>query len=335
VRYPATVERSAILVTGGAGYVGSVTVEHLVARGTPVVVLDDLSTGHRKAVPAGVPLVQGDVADIALVTEVVRGRDVGACVHFAARSLVGASVADPAQYWLHNVGGGLRFFEALRRAGVARVVLSSTAAVYGDQAAQPIPESAPTRPTNPYGWTKLALEQALFSYEAAYGFRAIALRYFNAAGATDARGEDHRPETHLIPLVLQTALGQRGPLSVFGADYDTPDGTAIRDYVHVSDLANAHLAALDRLADGAPSAALNLGSGAGASVRQVIETARRVTGVPIPTQMAARRPGDPARLVADTALAAATLGWTPSRSELDTIIESAWRWRRAHPEGYG
>jgi UDP-glucose 4-epimerase len=324
-----------VLVTGGAGYIGSVVVEELQAAGAErIVVLDDLSKGHRGAVPPGALLVEGSIADRRLVAETCRAERVDAAIHLAASSLVPESVRDPARYYDHNVAASLALLDGLRAAGVARFVLSSTAAVYGEPDASPITEDFPTRPTNPYGETKRVLEAALGWYAAPYGLSFASLRYFNAAGATERNGEDHDPETHLIPLVLAAARGERGAVAIFGDDYPTPDGTCIRDYVHVVDLADAHLRALRRLADGGASRAYNLGSGTGMSVRQVLDAVGRAAGRPVPHGVSGRRPGDPARLVAESRRAREELGWQPGRS-LDEIVDTAWRWHTRHPAGFG
>ncbi|MDX1691574.1 MAG: UDP-glucose 4-epimerase GalE [Acidimicrobiia bacterium] len=317
-----------VLVTGGAGYIGSVTVDALLASGEQVVVLDDLSEGHRDAVAADAVLVEGRAGDIDLVRDVVERHEVDACVHFAAFTAVGDSVANPAKYFENNVIQGVALFTALVDAGVRTIVLSSTAAVYGEPDDVPIPETAPLRPTNPYGRTKRFLEEVLADYETAYGARSVALRYFNAAGATERRGEVHDPETHLIPNVLKAARGERD-LAVFGDDYPTPDGTAVRDYVHVADLADAHVLALDHLRDGGDSDRINLGSGSGFSVLEVIGAARRVTGAEIPFTVQGRRAGDPPVLVASSKRAREVLGWNPSRTDLAEIVRSAWVWMEA------
>lgn len=324
----------AVLVTGGAGYIGSVFVEVFSQRGGEVVILDDLYRGHRSAVPDGVPFYEGKAGDAELVRSIAERHTFEACVHFGALTYVGESVTEPARYFQNNFCQAAALFEALVKAGVKQFVFSSTAAVYGEPAQVPIPETHPQRPVNPYGWSKFFVERLLESFDRAYGARFVALRYFNAAGATGQRGEDHRPETHLVPLVLQTALGQRPDVSVFGGDYPTPDGAAIRDYVHVADLADAHLKALEYLRRGGGSQCLNLGTGRGYSVLEVLETARRVTGRPIPAKMAPRRAGDPARLVAQADLAREVLGWKPACSDLESIIRSAWDWHRGHPNGY-
>jgi UDP-glucose 4-epimerase len=323
-----------VLVTGGAGYVGSVSVEQLIAAGHSVTVLDSLVTGHRAAVPEGAVLVEASLGDGPALERALREDGIEAVLHCAARALVGESVAQPALYYRENLVGGVTLLDAMHRAGVSRLVFSSSAAVYGSPESTPITEDQPQRPINPYGETKLAFERALAWYGQAYGMRALALRYFNVAGATESRGEDHDPETHLIPNVLGAALG--GPaLSVLGDDYETPDGTCIRDYIHVSDLADAHAAALDLSASLAPGLeACNLGSGSGFSVAQVIAAAERVIGRAVPRQTAPRRPGDPPVLVASNARARELLGWTPRRGTLDEMIGSAWQWRQGHPDGY-
>lgn len=323
-----------ILVTGGAGYIGSVTVEQLRRAGRRVAVLDNLSRGHRAAVLPDVPLYVGDVGDGELVRRIIREQDVTDCIHFAALALVPESVAQPALYYENNVCQCRTLLDALREAGVRRFVFSSTCATYGLPQAVPMTEDHPQQPITPYGWSKLFVERMLADDDRAYGMRFVALRYFNAAGATDDHGEDHEPETHLIPNVLRAALGQAEAVQVYGDDYPTPDGTAVRDYIHVGDLATAHIAALDALAAGRPSAFLNLGTGRGHSVLEVIAAARRITGHPIPVQLSARRPGDPPQLVADPRAAQAYLNWRPACSDLEHIIASAWRWRRRRPDGY-
>jgi UDP-glucose 4-epimerase len=324
----------AILVTGGTGFIGSATVERLLAKGERVVVLDDLYRGHRAAVEKDVPLYQGRVGDGALVARIASEHKVEACVHFAALTYVGESVHDPQRYFENNLEQGIAFVGALLAAGVKKVVLSSTAAVYGNPTEIPITESCPQWPVNPYGWSKLMMERLLASYDTAYGLKSISLRYFNAAGATERCGELHEPESHLVPNVLKAASGELPFLSVFGTDYPTPDGTAVRDYVHVADLAEAHILAIEHLRRGGESEALNLGSGDGYSVMQVIETARAVTGKPIPTKIEGRRAGDPPKLVADARKAGKSLGWKPTKSDLASILRSQWEWRQKHPNGY-
>jgi UDP-glucose 4-epimerase len=324
-----------VLVTGGAGYVGSVVVEELIAAGAArVVVLDDLSKGHAGAVPPAATLVRGDVADAPRVRALCRDHAIDAVVHMAARSLVGESVGDPSSYYASNVTKGLALLDALVESGVRRLVFSSTAAVYGEPSSSPITEDLPAAPTNPYGDTKRALERALHWYDRAYGLRSVSLRYFNAAGATERNGEQHDPETHLIPIVLDVARGRRGSVSVFGEDYPTADGTCVRDYVHVADLARAHVLAIQGL-ETRGSAVYNLGSGGGYSVRQVIDAAREVTGREVRTASAPRRPGDPAVLVASSDRIRRELGWEPRKQDLRTILADAWSWLLAHPNGYG
>ncbi|MEV5511221.1 UDP-glucose 4-epimerase GalE [Streptomyces orinoci] len=311
------------LVTGGAGYIGSVVTDRLLAAGHRVTVLDDLSTGHRDAVPEGAHFVEGRVQEVARWLD----GSFDAVLHFAASSQVGESVARPEKYWRNNVGGSLELLDAMRGAGVRTLVFSSTAATYGEPAVVPITEDAPTAPTNPYGAGKLAVDQMIGAECAAHGLGAVSLRYFNVAGAYGRYGERHAPETHLIPLVLQVALGEREAIAVNGADYPTPDGTCVRDYLHVADLAEAHLLALEAARPG-EHLVCNLGNGNGFSVREVIETARKVTGHPIPETAAARRPGDPAVLVASAERARRLLGWQPARGDLAGIIADAWEFAR-------
>jgi UDP-glucose 4-epimerase len=324
----------AVLVTGGAGYIGSAFVEQLLDAGEAVVVLDDLSRGHREAVDPRAAFVRGRTGDAALVERLAREHAVDACAHFAAFAYVGESVTEPARYYDNNFTQAAVLFEALARAGVRRVVFSSTCATYGVPREVPIPESHPQWPINPYGWSKLFVERLLADFDRAYGLRFVALRYFNAAGATRRCGEAHVPETHLIPLVLAAAAGRRGPVSVFGEDYDTADGTAVRDYIHIEDLAEAHLLALAHLRRGGASQFLNLGNGKGYSVLEVIEAVRRVSGLDVPHTMGPRREGDPPRLVGEATKAREVLGWVPRRPDLDDIIRSAWEWMQAHPRGY-
>lgn len=313
-----------LLVTGGAGYVGSVCATRLVETGHEVVVLDDLSTGHADAVPAGCRFVEGDIVDAAgpLLAEGFDG-----VLHFAAKSLVGESMQDPAKYWQGNVVTTLRLLDAMREHGTPRLVFSSTAATYGEPDEVPIKESAPTRPTNTYGATKLSIDHAISSYAAAHGLAAVSLRYFNVAGAYGGAGERHTVETHLIPIVLQVALGQREQVQMYGDDWPTEDGTCVRDYIHVADLADAHLLAVEQARAG-EHRIFNLGSGTGFSVKQVIDTCRAVTGHPIPAAMAPRRAGDPAVLVASSELAQQALGWKPQRNDLAEIVGDAWEFTR-------
>jgi UDP-glucose 4-epimerase len=327
-------EQASILVTGGAGYIGSATVEMLLAEGRRVVVLDNLVYGHREALFEGVPFYQGSIGNQELIKHIVLKHGVNSCIHFAAFAYVGESVEKPALYYENNVAQGIGLLNALLAANVKQLVFSSTCATYGEPRVLPLEEGHPQNPTNPYGASKLFMERIMGDYARAYGLRFVALRYFNAAGATRRCGEDHTPETHLIPLVLSAAQGKRPYISVFGRDYPTPDGTCVRDYIHVSDLASAHLAALDYLGRGGESAAFNLGNGQGYSVLEVIETARRVTGKEIEVRFEARRPGDPSHLVADASRAAEILGWQPRYASLEEIIGTAWQWHESHPEGY-
>ena len=315
-----------IAVTGGAGYIGSVVTEVLVDEGHEVLVLDNLSKGHRDAVrDAAFEVV--DIADSAAVTRHLRTFACEAVIHMAADSLVGESVTAPAKYYANNVTAGLRLLDAMREANVGRLVFSSTAAVYGEPRKQPIAEQDPTEPTNPYGETKLAFERALRWYAAAYGLSSISLRYFNAAGATERNGERHDPETHLIPLILQAAIGGRPHVTLFGDDYPTPDGTCVRDYIHVEDLARAHVLAMHALGEPGVCRAYNLGcGGSGYSVREVIDVARRITGEHVAVQVAPRRAGDPAVLVASSDRIRRDLHWQPRHQNLDSIVGSAWRW---------
>ncbi len=323
-----------VLVTGGAGYVGSHAVARLLRSGHEVCVYDDLSRGHARAVPEGL-LVEGVLADGAVLTATLREHRIEAVMHFAAYALVAESVADPALYYRNNVVGTLSLLDAMRAAQVGRIVFSSTCATYGEPARVPIPEDAPQHPVNPYGFTKLAIERALADYARAYGFGYAALRYFNACGAMPDGdlGEDHDPETHAIPLALRVALGQADHFTLFGDDYPTPDGTCIRDYIHVDDLAEAHVRALDRLEPGR-GLCLNLGTGRGFSVREVVDACRRVTGREISVQVGPRRPGDPPELVAEADRAKVVLDWEPRYVDLDAIVATAWAWHRSHPEGF-
>ncbi|OPC82896.1 UDP-glucose 4-epimerase GalE [Embleya scabrispora] len=321
-----------LMVTGGAGYVGSVVAAHLVEAGHDVVVLDDLSTGHRDAVPEKAEFVRGRVQDAAGHLDA----SFDAVLHFAASSLVGESVTHPGKYWHNNVGGSLALLDALRTHGIDRFVFSSTAAVYGAPEVSPIPEDAPSAPTNPYGASKAAVDQLIASYCAAYGLRAVSLRYFNVAGAYGRYGERHTTETHLIPLALQVPHGTRGSVALYGTDYPTPDGTCVRDYIHVADLADAHLLALDATAEGGAATGhlvCNLGNGTGFSVRDVVDAVRAVTGCAVPTHEAPRRAGDPPVLVASADRARELLGWRPSRTSLEDIVADAWSFLREGEAG--
>lgn len=314
-----------LLVTGGAGYVGSVCAAVLVEKGHDVTIIDNFSTGNREAIPEQARLVEGDVADVA--REVLSEGGFDGVLHFAARSLVGESVEAPADYWQHNVVTTLQLLNAMREFGVTNLVFSSTAATYGEPAQVPITETMPTQPTNPYGASKLAIDYMITSYAQAYGLGATSLRYFNVAGAYGSIGENREVETHLIPLVLQVALGHRDKIFIFGDDYDTADGTAVRDYIHIRDLADAHVLALESNAAGTHRI-YNLGSGDGYSVKQVIEACREVTGHPIPAELAPRRAGDPATLVASSEKIKSELGWDPRRTDLTTIVTDAWNFTR-------
>ena len=322
------------LVTGGAGYIGSILVEQMRIRNEAVVVLDDLSRGHRAAVNPETPFYEGCISDRALVTEICRNHEIDACIHFAAFAYVGESVGEPRLYFENNVTKGIALLGALLEAGVRRFVFSSTCATYGEPQRIPIDEQHPQQPANPYGWSKLFMERILDAYDRAYGLKFVALRYFNASGAIPLKGEDHATETHLIPNVLRAAMGKLPSVSVFGSDYPTPDGTAIRDYIHVVDLGDAHILALEYLQNGGQSEYINLGTGHGYSVMEVIETARSVTGRRIEAAMEPRRPGDPSRLVANSEKARSVLGWNPKYESLEPIIGSAWEWHRDHPDGY-
>ena len=325
----------AVLVTGGAGYIGSHAVAALLEKGEQVVVVDNLQQGHKEAVLGG-KLYVGDLRDADFLAKVFEENDIDGVIHFAANSLVGESMQNPGKYYHNNVYGTLCLLEQMNKAGVKRIVFSSTAATYGEPERVPIDEFDRTVPTNAYGETKLAMERMIRWFDVAHGIKFVSLRYFNAAGAHEGGriGEDHSPESHLVPLVLQVALGQREHISVFGDDYATDDGTCVRDYIHVSDLADAHLLALERLRQGGESGIYNLGSGNGYSVKQVIDVSRRVTGHPIPAKIEPRRAGDPATLVASSRRAREELGWNPKREKLEDIIASAWQWHNRHPQGY-
>ena len=319
-----------ILVAGGAGYIGSCTVEYLLEKGHEVAVYDALLNGHRAAVDSRAKFYYGNLADTDELNRVMKEFSPEGVIHFAAFIEVGESMKDPGKYFTNNVGNAINLAEAAARANVRKLVFSSTAAVYGMPDVVPINEKLPKAPINPYGRSKLMFEQVLDWYQKIYGMQYTALRYFNAAGATAVHGEDHHPETHLIPLVIQAAMGVRPSISIFGTDYKTTDGTCIRDYVHVLDLAQAHLLALEQ--DG--SDAFNLGSGMGYSVRQVIDTVRKVSGKEFAVKEEARRPGDPDALIADSTKAKTVLGWKPQYDNLETIVRSAWEWRQVHPNGY-
>ncbi|UZW66431.1 UDP-glucose 4-epimerase GalE [Priestia flexa] len=326
----------AVLVCGGAGYIGSHTVAELLNKGKDVVVVDNLQKGHKEAILEGVRLYVGDLRDTEFLDEVFQENEIESVVHFAADSLVGESVTDPLTYYDNNVYGALCLLKVMNKHGVKHIVFSSTAATYGEAKNFPILEDDPTEPTNPYGETKLAIEKMLKWSEKAYGLRYVVLRYFNVAGAhMDGKlGEDHTPETHLIPIILQVALGKREHISIFGADYDTKDGTCIRDYIHVTDLADAHVLAIEKLARDNTSGTYNLGNGNGFTVKEVIDAARKVTNHSIPAIVAPRRAGDPAKLVASSQRAMDELGWNPRYTSMEQMIESAWKWFQAHPEGY-
>ncbi|MCA0970724.1 UDP-glucose 4-epimerase GalE [Halobacillus litoralis] len=325
-----------VLVVGGAGYIGSHAVWQLVDRGRDVVVVDRLSTGHRGAVAPEVPFYEGDIRDRAFLRSVFQKEKVEAVIHFAANSLVGESMEKPLEYFDNNVYGTQVLLEVMKEFDVKNIVFSSTAATYGEPDVVPITEEMPTKPENTYGETKLTMEKMMKWCDKAFGMKYVSLRYFNVAGArsTTEIGEDHRPETHLIPIILQVALGQRDHITVFGDDYDTPDGTCIRDYIHVEDLIDAHILAVDYLADGGESDVFNLGSSRGFSVKEMIDTAREVTGHEIPAEMGDRRAGDPSKLIASSDKAQKVLGWNPKRTDVHTIIEDAWRWHQKYPKGY-
>jgi UDP-glucose 4-epimerase len=319
-----------ILVTGGAGYIGSICVEDLLNRGHDVTVFDNLTEGHRKAVDQRAKFVQGDLADKTGVSQVIGTEQPAAVMHFAAKALVGESMQNPSKYFFNNVSCGLNLLDAMVEHGVKRFVFSSTCATYGIPEAIPIDELAPQKPVNPYGESKLIFEKILSWYDQIHGLVFAALRYFNAAGATEAFGEDHRIETHLIPCVLQVPLGKREHAQVFGPDYPTPDGSCIRDYIHVTDLAQAHALALEVKESGF----FNLGIGGGVSVLEVIEACRKVTGKDIPIVNQPRRPGDPPRLIASAQKAREVLGWRPQFEQITDIVSSAWNWHLRHPKGY-
>lgn len=321
-----------ILVVGGAGYIGSVTVDQLLDAGHDVTVLDSLVAGHRGALNPAAEFVQADVREEEALNRLFAAHSFHAVINYGGYIIAPESVRQPGRYFANNIGGAIVLLNAMITFGVTRFVFSSSAAVYGEPQLNPIPEEHPMSPINPYGETKAAVERLLPWYEKQFGLNSVSLRYFNAAGATTRVGEDHRPETHLIPNVLQAALGQRPAIALFGTDYPTRDGTCVRDYIHVSDLAAAHLLALDKTETG--SAAYNLGSGVGFTNREVIDAARHVTGADIPVNEEPARPGDPAELVASSDRARADLGWEPQHPDIEDIIETAWRWHTDHPKGY-
>ncbi len=323
-----------VLVVGGAGYIGSHAVRLLLDAGHTVWVYDNLSRGHRQAVPEGL-LIEGGMSEQEKLINVLKDKKIEAVMHFAAFALVNESVNDPALYYRNNVVCAIDLLDAMRAAGVNKIVFSSTTATYGEPDLIPIPETTPQEPINPYGYTKLVFETALADYASAYGLSYAALRYFNAAGARPdgTIGEDHDPETHIIPIVLQVALGQRDKITIFGDDYATPDGTCVRDYIHVDDLGDAHLKALDRLEPG-KGLCVNLGTGRGTSVREIVEACREVTGHAIPEVMGQRREGDPPELIADARLAKQLLGWEAKYMDAKSIVETAWNWHQSHPKGY-
>jgi UDP-glucose 4-epimerase len=322
-----------VLVTGGAGYIGSVVVEELLHDGHEIVAYDNLAKGHRDSISPKVKLIEEDLLETERLSEALRTHAIEAVIHMAADSLVGESVQKPEKYYRTNVAGGLSLLDAMKDAGVKRLVFSSTAAVYGEPEKQPIEETDATNPTNPYGETKLAFERALRWYDHAHGMRYASLRYFNAAGASERCGEWHDPETHLIPLVLQAAIGRRPRVDIYGDDYPTRDGTCVRDYIHVIDLARAHVLALGILND--RSAIYNLGCGGdGYTVKDVIDVAAEVTGREIPTKIVGRRAGDPAVLIASSSRIKTDLGWSPKFQDMRKIVDSAWQWLQAHPRGY-
>lgn len=320
-----------IFVTGGAGYIGSICVEEMLNRGHEVAVFDNLTEGHRAAIDARAAFYEADLADRDAVARAIKEAAPDAAMHFAANALVGESMTNPSKYFRNNVANGVNLLDGLVAGGVKKIVFSSTCATFGIPAKMPIDESLPQNPINPYGESKLMFEKVLRWYDEIHGLRFTALRYFNAAGASEKFGEDHRTETHLIPNVLKVALGQKDAVEVYGTDYETPDGTCIRDYIHILDLADAHIRALDR----AESGFFNLGTGGGTSVREVIDCCRKVTGRDIPVIERPRRPGDPPRLIAGSDKIRRELGWEPRYQDIGAIVESAWRWHQRHPLGYG
>jgi len=321
-----------VIVTGGGGYIGSVAVERLMEAGHAVTVLDNFARGHRASVHPSAKIVECDLRDGAATSKAVQGAEADAVMHFAALTLVPESVREPGAYFETNTGGGLHLLEAARAAGITRFVFSSTASVYGEPESLPIREDSPKRPINPYGQSKWMTEQMLSTYADRYDINHAIFRYFNVAGATELRGEDHDPETHLIPVALKTLLDEQGQFTIFGADFDTEDGTAVRDYVHVIDLVDAHIAAIEQLDQ--PLGAMNLGTDSGFSVQQIVDAVERVTGQSLPITHGPRREGDPAALIADSSKARETLGWSPGNSSLDQMIGSAWDWFQANPRGY-
>ncbi len=323
-----------ILVAGGAGYIGSITVEHLVEQGHEVTVIDNLDRGHQAGVHPDAEFQKLDLADSAGLDTLFKNGRFDAVMHFCASSLVGESVTAPLQYYRNNISNGLNLVEAMVRHDVSRFVFSSTAAIFGEPTEQPITELTPKNPLNPYGRTKLYFEHLLKDAEVAHGLKSVCLRYFNAAGATKDRGEDHRPESHLIPLIIDAARGRRDSITVFGNDYPTPDGTCVRDYIHVSDLAQAHILAVEHLGSAATGDAFNLGNGTGFSVKQVIETVEKVTGKAVKVIQGERRAGDPAVLVASSQKIRTALGWNPKYTDLESIVDSAWQWVQKNPDGY-
>ncbi len=324
-----------ILVVGGAGYIGSYMCKYLAGNGYIPIVFDNLAYGHQQAVKWG-PFIEGSLDDSVLLRQIFSENSITGVMHFAAFCYVGESVTAPGRYYRNNVASTLNLLEIMVEKNVSNFIFSSSCATYGEPVKTPITEDHPQNPVNPYGRTKLMVENILDDFKTAYGLQSVSLRYFNAAGADPEgeSGEDHRPETHLIPLILQTALGQRETVNVFGDDYPTEDGTCIRDYIHIDDLAQAHFLALQRLMNGLPGGKYNLGNGNGYSVKQVIETACKVTGKPVPSKIVGRRPGDPAILVGSSEKAINELGWNPRLNDLHTIIETAWKWHRDHPDGY-
>jgi len=324
----------AVLVTGGAGYIGSVAVEKLLERGESVVVVDNLSRGHRAAVQEGVVFYQADIGNREVISEILKAHQIDACLHFAAYAYVGESVAEPTLYYQNNVVQGLNLFDCLIEHGIDKVIFSSSCATYGEPIEMPISETHPQYPVNPYGMTKLFNEKSLFKRSERNELRFVALRYFNAAGASELHGEHHEPETHLIPLIIAAAEDESQSVYIFGDDYPTSDGTAVRDYIHVEDLAQAHLLALDYLRAGGESDVFNLGTGSGFSVREMISSVEKMTGKKVNSIVQGRRQGDPSYLVADASKAERVLGWKPVRSDPDTLVRSAWLWKQRNPKGY-